>query len=60
MRMTDIPWWNRPGYKLSKDKELNDAELLAIILEKNKIRKRSFKFSNNLIEFVYFFNWNCY
>jgi len=34
MRLKDIPFYNKPGYKLSKDHNLDDAELLAIILEK--------------------------
>ena len=32
MRIKDIPWFNRPGYRLKKGRELNDAEILSIVL----------------------------
>lgn len=51
MRIKDIPWWNRPGYKLKKDKPLNEAELLAIILERgNESDQSSIDLANKLLK----------
>lgn len=32
MRMNDIPWWNKPNYKLKKkgEEKLDAAEMMAI------------------------------
>ena len=52
MRMKDIPWWNRPGYKLKKKGEdkLDPAELLAIILEKgSRFNESSIELANKLL-----------
>lgn len=52
MRMKDIPWWNRPGTKLKRkgEEKLNDAELLAIILEKGvRLNESSIDLANKLL-----------
>ncbi|HLC95961.1 MAG TPA: DNA repair protein RadC [Candidatus Nanoarchaeia archaeon] len=50
MRLKDIPFYNKPGYKLSQDKVLDDAELLAIILEKGiKLDESSVELANKLL-----------
>jgi len=53
MRMKDIPKWNRPGTKLLKKGEdkLNEAELLAIILEKGiRVNESSIDLANKLLK----------
>jgi len=51
MRLKDIPFYNKPGYKLSKDHNLDDAELLAIILEKGiKLDESSVELANKLLK----------
>ena len=53
MRIKDIPWWNKPGYKLKKNGEdtLDPAELLAIILEKGiKFNESSVELANKLLK----------
>jgi len=53
MRIKDIPKWNRPGTKLLKKGEdkLNEAELLAIILEKGiRINESSIDLANKLLK----------
>lgn len=52
MRMKDIPWWNKPDYKLKKKGEdkLDPAELLAIILEKGiRFNESSIELANKLL-----------
>jgi DNA repair protein RadC len=51
--MKDIPKWNRPGTKLLKKGEdkLNEAELLAIILEKGiRVNESSIDLANKLLK----------
>ena len=50
MRIKDIPWWNRPGYRLKKGKPLNDAELLAIILERGNYNENAIDLANRLLK----------
>jgi len=51
MRLKDIPFYNKPGYKLAKDHKLDDAELLAIILEKGiKLDESSVELANKLLK----------
>ncbi|MBN4049007.1 DNA repair protein RadC [archaeon AH-315-M20] len=48
--MKDIPWWNRPGYKLKKGNKPDPAELLAIILEKGiRLNESSVELANKLL-----------
>ena len=50
--MKDIPWWNKPDYKLKKKGEdkLDPAELLAIILEKGiRFNGSSIELANKLL-----------
>lgn len=50
MRMKDIPWWNRPGFKLKKGSKPDPAELLAIILEKGiRVNESSIELANKLL-----------
>ena len=53
MRIKDIPNWNRPGTKLKRkgEEKLNEAELLAIILEKGiKVNESSIDLANELLK----------
>lgn len=51
MRISDIPWWNRPGYLIRKKgpSYLNDAELLAIILERGNYKENAIDLANRLL-----------
>tara|TARA_Y100000310_G_C20179374_1_gene577392 strand:+ start:111 stop:551 length:441 start_codon:yes stop_codon:yes gene_type:complete len=48
--MKDIPWWNRPWSRLKKGKPLNDAELLAVILERGNFKENAIDLSNRLLK----------
>lgn len=50
MKIKDIPFWNRPGFRLKKGKVLNDAELLAIILDRGNIKENAIDLSNRLLK----------
>lgn len=46
-----MPFYNKPGYKLSKDHKLDDGELLAIILEKGiKLNESSVELAHKLLK----------
>ena len=49
MRIKDMPFWNRPGYKLGREKQLNDAELLAIIFERGNKESNAIDLANKLL-----------
>src|SRR3989338_5647391 len=51
MHIKDIPWWNRPGARLKKKgaSYLNDAELLAIILERGNKKENAIDLANRLL-----------
>lgn len=51
MRIKDIPWWNRPSYKLKKGgvNKLNPAELLSLILWSGKEGENAIDMSNRLL-----------
>ncbi len=51
MRIKDIPWWNRPSYKLKKEgvAKLNPAELLSLILWNGKEGENAIDMSNRLL-----------
>ncbi len=52
MRIKDIPWWNRPSYRIKKKGEdkLNPAELLSIILWSGKKGENAIDMSNRLLK----------
>jgi DNA repair protein RadC len=50
MRLKEMPFWNKPGFKLSKGKKPDAAELLAIILEKGiNLNESSIELANKLL-----------
>lgn len=51
MRLSSIPYWNRPYHKLKQGRQLDDAELLAIILERGvRFDESSVDLANRLIK----------
>tara|TARA_Y100000031_G_scaffold157008_1_gene214933 strand:- start:11690 stop:12100 length:411 start_codon:yes stop_codon:yes gene_type:complete len=52
MRIKDMPWFNRPGARLKKKgaSYLNDAELLAIILERGNKKENAIDLANRLLK----------
>jgi DNA repair protein RadC len=51
MRIKDMPWWNRPDYKLKKGNNPDPAELLAIILEKGiNLDESSIELANKFLK----------
>ncbi len=51
MRIKDIPWWNRPDFKLKRDgvESLDEAELLAIILWYGNKGESALELANKLL-----------
>lgn len=52
MKIKDIPWWNRPGFKLTREgvDSLDDAELLAIIFGVGSKGESALELSNKLLK----------
>jgi len=52
MKIKDMPWWNRPGFRLKKKgaSNLNEAELLAIILERGNYKENAIDLANRLLK----------
>jgi len=52
MKMNELPWFNRPGYKLEKNGagSLDDSELLSIILGTGSKSEGVLEFSNRLLK----------
>jgi DNA repair protein RadC len=52
MKMKELPWFNRPGYKLEKNGagSLDSAELLAIILGYGSKKESVLELSNRLLK----------
>jgi len=48
MKLTDIPYWNRPSNRI-RNKELNPAELLSIIIWSGKKGENAIDMSNRLL-----------
>lgn len=50
MKMQDIPWYDRPGARISRDeiKELSDADLLSVIIGKGR-KEGVLELSNRLL-----------
>mgnify|MGYP001579568625 CR=1 FL=1 len=51
MKIKDIPWFNRPGFKLTRKgvNTLDDAELLAIIFGVGNRDENAIELSNRLL-----------
>lgn len=52
MKIKDLPWFNRPGFKLTKKgvDSLDDAELLAIIFGRGSKKESAIELSNRLLK----------
>ena len=52
MRIKEIPWFNRPGFKLTRNgvKTLDDAELLSIIFGIGSKKESALELSNKLLK----------
>ena len=52
MKIKDLPWFNRPGFKLTRKGVdfLDDAELLAIIFGKGSKKESAIEISNRLLK----------
>ena len=50
MKISDIPWYDRPGARISRDeiKELSDADLLSVIIGKGR-KESVLELSNRLL-----------
>ena len=52
MKIKDIPWFNRPGFKLTRNgvNSLDDAELLSIIFGIGSKGESALELSNRLLK----------
>src|SRR3989338_4982502 len=52
MKIKEIPWFNRPGFKLTRNgvKTLDDAELLSIIFGIGSKKESALELSNKLLK----------
>lgn len=50
MKIKDMPFFTRPGYRLKKGDSLSDAEYLAIILDRGNSRDNAIDVSNSLLK----------
>ncbi|MFA5176381.1 MAG: UPF0758 domain-containing protein [Candidatus Nanoarchaeia archaeon] len=51
MHIKELPWFNRPGYKLEKNgaSSLDSAELLAIIFGRGSMQESALELANRLV-----------
>jgi DNA repair protein RadC len=54
MRIKDIPFFNRPDYRIKKDKELKEDELLSLILWSGNRKENAIDQANRLLDK---YNW---
>ena len=55
MRIKDIPFFNRPDYRMKKDKELKEDELLSLILWSGNRKENAIDQANRLLNK---YNWD--